>query len=79
MEKLDWFPEYGIGYTLGVDGISMLLVLLTTFLTVLCVLCSWNAITDKVKEYYASFLLLETAMLGAFCALDLVLFTSSGS
>ena len=74
MENLDWFPEYGIGYTLGVDGISMLLVLLTTFLTVLCVLCSWNAITDKVKEYYASFLLLETAMLGALCSLDLVLF-----
>ena len=74
MENLDWFPEFGIGYTLGVDGISMLLVLLTTFLTVLCVLCSWNAITDKVKEYYASFLLLETAMLGALCALDLVLF-----
>src|SRR3989339_1456738 len=74
MENLEWFPEFGIGYTLGVDGISMLLVLLTTFLTVLCVLCSWNAITDKVKEYYASFLLLETAMLGALCALDLVLF-----
>ena len=74
MENLPWFPEFGIGYTIGVDGISMLLVLLTTFLTVLCVLCSWNSITDKVKEYHVSFLLLETAMLGALCSLDLVLF-----
>src|SRR3989339_2089009 len=74
MENLEWFPEFGIGYTLGVDGISMLLVLLTTFLTVLCVLCSWESIKDKIKEYYVSFLLLETAMIGALCALDLVLF-----
>ncbi len=73
-EQLPWFPEWGISYLVGVDGISMLLVMLTTFLTVLCILCSWEAIGDKLKEYYASFLLLETAMLGALCALDLVLF-----
>ncbi|MHB8109592.1 MAG: NADH-quinone oxidoreductase subunit M [Syntrophorhabdaceae bacterium] len=74
VEKADWFPEWGISYLLGIDGISLLLVLLTTFLTVICVLCSWKAIEDRVKEYYITFLFLETAMIGTLCALDLVLF-----
>ena len=74
MEKVPWFPEWGISYLLGIDGISLLLLLLTTFLTVICVLCSWKAIEDKVKEYYITFLFLETAMIGTLCALDLVLF-----
>ncbi|MCX7857466.1 MAG: NADH-quinone oxidoreductase subunit M [Deltaproteobacteria bacterium] len=74
VEKRSWFPEWGINYFLGIDGISLLLILLTTFLTVLCVLCSWNDIKIKVKEYYVSFLFLETAMIGTLCALDLVLF-----
>jgi NADH-quinone oxidoreductase subunit M len=74
VEQREWFPEWGISYLLGIDGISMLLVMLTTFITVLCILCSWESIKDKVKEYYVSFLLLETAMIGALCALDLVLF-----
>ena len=74
VEKAAWFPEWGISYLLGIDGISLLLVLLTTFLTVICVLCSWKAIEDKVKEYYITFLFLETAMIGTLCALDLVLF-----
>ncbi len=74
VENVPWFPELGISYNIGVDGLSMLLVLLTTFLTVICVLASWESIKDKVKEYYISFLVLETAMIGALCALDLVLF-----
>jgi NADH-quinone oxidoreductase subunit M len=74
VERREWFPEWGISYLLGVDGISLLLVLLTTFLTVLCILCSWESIEEKTKEYYMSFLLLETALIGALCALDLVLF-----
>lgn len=74
VEKANWFPEWGISYLLGIDGISLLLILLTTFLTVLCVLCSWNDIKVKVKEYYVSFLFLECAMIGTLCALDLVLF-----
>jgi len=74
VEKAAWFPEWGVSYLLGIDGISLLLVLLTTFLTVICVLCSWKAIEDKVKEYYITFLFLETAMIGTLCALDLVLF-----
>jgi NADH-quinone oxidoreductase subunit M len=74
VEQREWFPEWGISYLLGIDGISMLLVMLTAFLTVLCILCSWKGIEEKIKEYYVSFLLLETAMIGALCALDLVLF-----
>jgi NADH-quinone oxidoreductase subunit M len=74
VEHVSWFPELGISYHIGVDGLSMLLVLLTTFLTILCVMASWESIKDKVKEYYISFLVLETAMIGALCALDLVLF-----
>ncbi|MDI6776870.1 MAG: NADH-quinone oxidoreductase subunit M [Syntrophales bacterium] len=74
VEKMDWFPEWGVSYFLGIDGISVLLVLLTTFLTIPCILCSWKDIKEKVKEYYIAFLFLETAMIGALCALDLVLF-----
>lgn len=74
VEKRSWFPEWGISYYLGIDGISMLLVMLTTLLSIICVACSWESIEARLKEYYISFLLLETAMLGALCALDLVLF-----
>ncbi len=74
VEMAPWIPEYGINYHLGIDGISLLLVLLTTFLTVLCILSSWSAITVRVKEYMISFLFLETGMVGALVALDLVLF-----
>jgi NADH-quinone oxidoreductase subunit M len=73
-ESVSWFPELGISYNLGIDGLSMLLVVLSTFLTVICVLASWEAIKDKVKEYFISFLVLETALVGALCALDMVLF-----
>jgi NADH-quinone oxidoreductase subunit M len=69
-----WVQSYGISYKLGIDGISLLLVLLTTFLTVLCILCSWRAITFRVKEYMISFLFLETGMIGALVSLDLILF-----
>jgi NADH-quinone oxidoreductase subunit M len=69
-----WVEAYGISYKLGIDGISLLLVLLTTFLTILCILCSWTAITFRVKEFMISFLFLETGMIGALVALDLVLF-----
>jgi NADH-quinone oxidoreductase subunit M len=69
-----WVQSYGISYKLGVDGISLLLVLLTTFLTVLCILSSWKAIEHRVKEFMISFLILETGMIGALVALDLILF-----
>jgi NADH-quinone oxidoreductase subunit M len=74
VEDYWWIQTYGISYKLGIDGISLLLVLLTTFLTVLCILSSWSAITRHVKEYMISFLFLETGMIGALVALDLVLF-----
>ncbi len=74
VEKAAWFPEWGLSYFLGIDGISLLLVLLTTFLTILCVLISWKAIENRVKEYFITFLFLETAMVGTLCALDVVLF-----
>ncbi|OPY63932.1 MAG: NADH-quinone oxidoreductase subunit M [Syntrophorhabdaceae bacterium PtaU1.Bin034] len=74
VEKAAWFPEWGMSYFLGIDGISLLLVLLTTFLTILCVLISWRAIENRVKEYFVTFLFLETAMIGTLCALDVILF-----
>ena len=74
VEKVDWLPGYNISYHMGVDGISMLFVILATFLTPICVLASWDAIKDRVREYMIAFLLLETMMVGMFCALDFVLF-----
>ena len=74
VDEVQWIPDFGIVYRLGVDGISLFFVLLTTFLTPLCVLASWRAVTSRVKEYMIAFLVLETAMIGVFSALDLVLF-----
>jgi NADH-quinone oxidoreductase subunit M len=73
VEKLDWLDS-GISYHMGVDGISMLFVILTTFLMPLCILASWEAIDKRVKEYMIAFLILETLMIGVFTALDIVLF-----
>ena len=74
VERVEWMPAFGIAYHMGVDGISMPFVLLCTLLTPLCVIASWEAITVRVKEYMIAFLVLETLMVGMFCALDLVLF-----
>ena len=74
VEKRDWMTAFGITYHMGVDGISMLFVLLSTLLTPLCILASWEAIENRVKEYMIAFLVLETMMVGTFAALDLVLF-----
>ena len=74
MDTVPWAPELGINYTVGVDGISMPLVLLTTLLLPLVLLFSWDTVRDKQKTYLALLLLLETAMIGVFAALDLVLF-----
>ena len=64
----------GLRYKMGVDGISMLFVILTTFLMPICILASWESVQERVKEYMIAFLVLETLMLGVFCALDMVLF-----
>ncbi len=73
-ESLPWIPQLGIGYQVGLDGISLLLIILTTSLMPLAVLSSFKAITDRVKEYYIFMLLLEVGMLGVFVSLDLFLF-----
>jgi NADH-quinone oxidoreductase subunit M len=73
VEKVAWLDS-GISYHMGVDGISMLFVILTTFLMPLCVLASWESVQNRVKEYMIAFLILETLMIGVFCALDIVLF-----
>ncbi|HTZ95552.1 MAG TPA: NADH-quinone oxidoreductase subunit M [Terriglobales bacterium] len=69
-----WISNPNIHYHMGVDGVSMWLVVLTTFLTPLCVLISWNSIHDRVKEFFILLLILETALIGVFTALDLFLF-----
>ncbi|MBN1254863.1 MAG: NADH-quinone oxidoreductase subunit M [Deltaproteobacteria bacterium] len=74
VERIPWIPEWGVNYIIGIDGISLLLVLLTTFLTVLCILSSWRSVERMVKEYMVAFLILETGMIGVLVALDLILF-----
>jgi len=73
-ETAAWFPGTTIAYSLGVDGVSLWFVLLSTFLTPLCILSTFGAVRERVKEYMVCFLVLETMMVGMFCALDLVLF-----
>jgi NADH-quinone oxidoreductase subunit M len=73
-EKLDWIPALGAHYHIGIDGISLLLIMLTTLMGFLAILCSWSAIQDRVKEYYAMFLLLQAGMIGVFISLDFFLF-----
>src|SRR5690348_12394847 len=70
----NWIPSIGAGYYLGIDGISFLLIILTTLLGSISILSSWNTIQDRVKEYYVWFLVLQTGMLGVFMALDMFLF-----
>src|SRR5437879_6562815 len=70
----NWIPTIGAGYVLGIDGISFLLIMLTTLLGWISILSSWTAIQERVKEYYIWFLILQTGMLGVFMALDFFLF-----
>ena len=74
VERVEWIPAFNVYYHMGVDGISVLFVLLSTFLTPLCILSSWESVKTRVKEYMIAFLVLETLMVGMFCALDFVLF-----
>ncbi len=69
-----WIPSIGAGYVIGIDGISFLLIMLTTLLGAISILSSWNAIQDRVKEYYIWFLVLQVGMLGVFMANDMFLF-----
>ncbi len=73
-EKIDWLSEIGVSYFLGVDGIAVVLIGLTTLLTVIAIIWSWSTVTNRPREYYIALLLLETGMLGVFMALDLFVF-----
>ena len=73
-ERAAWMPDFDISYHMGIDGISLFFVLLSTFLTPICILSAWECITTRVREYMVAFLVLETLMVGMFCALDLVTF-----
>ena len=73
-ESLTWLPEFGVGYRMGVDGISVLFVLLSTALTPICILASWDAVTTRVRDYMLAFLVLETMMVGMFSAQDFIIF-----
>jgi NADH-quinone oxidoreductase subunit M len=74
VENVPWLAEYGVGYKLGVDGISVLFVLLSTVLTPICILSSWEVITKNVREFMVTFLIMETMLVGLFSALDFVVF-----
>jgi NADH-quinone oxidoreductase subunit M len=74
VETAAWLPQWGITYKLGVDGISVLFVLLSTALTPVCIVASWDSITVRVREFMLAFLVLETMMVGMFAALDFVVF-----
>ena len=69
-ESLSWIQMYNINYTLGVDGITILLIVLTALVTPACVLCSWTSISQRIKEFMICILLMETSMIGVFCSLD---------
>ena len=74
VERYTWLPDFGISYHVGLDGVSLWLVVLTTFLTPISLLCSWNSISQRVREFSFFMLLLEAAMIGVFISLDLFLF-----
>ena len=73
-EYTSWLPEFGIGYHLGVDGISVFFLLLTTFLVPICIISCWEAVKTRVREYMIAFLILETLMIGVFSSLDMLMF-----
>ena len=74
VEKASWIPSLGVSYHFGIDGISLVLILLTTLVGLIAIYSSYSAISDRQKEYYVLLLLLQTFMIGTFCCLDLFLF-----
>ncbi len=73
-EKYNWFNDFKFYYHVGIDGISLFMILLSTFLTPFCILASWHSIKKRIKEYMIAFLLLETFMIGMFSSIDILLF-----
>ena len=73
-ERYEWIPSIGVEYNVGIDGMALLLILMTTLLGLIAILASWNAITDRIKQFYAFMLFLQTGMLGVFVSRDFFLF-----
>jgi proton-translocating NADH-quinone oxidoreductase chain M len=74
LTKLNWFPVLSLNFTLGIDGISLFFIFLTTLLIPLCILASWNSVEYRIKEFLTAFLLLNFLLIGVFCVLDLLFF-----
>ena len=74
VEKHSWFNDFNFNYHIGVDGISLFMIILSTFLTPFCILASWINIKKRIKEYMIAFLFLETVMIGMFSSIDILLF-----
>jgi NADH-quinone oxidoreductase subunit M len=74
VEQAEWLAGFNINYHVGIDGISLFLVLLSTLTTLICIVISWESVQVRVKEYMVAFLVMETFMVGVFCSLDFVLF-----
>ncbi len=74
VEKHEWFAGYGISYHLGIDGISLFMVLLTTFLMPICILCSWETVASRARAFMVNFLILEAMVIGVFASLDALMF-----
>ena len=74
VEELSWLPGFNMNFYIGVDGISLFFILLTTFLVPVCLLVGWQSVQNYVKEYFIAFLILESFMIAVFCMLDLLLF-----
>ncbi len=74
VEKYDWFSSLNISYHVGIDGISLFMLLLTTFLMPICILCSWESVTKRVRAFMVNFLLLEVMVIGVFISLDVIMF-----
>ena len=73
-EKFRWFDDFNFHYHIGVDGISLFMILLSTFLTPICIIASWSNVKKRIKEYMLAFLFLETVMIGMFASIDILLF-----
>ena len=74
VEKFAWIKSISVNYEVGIDGISLLLIVLTTFIFPLCIVASWNTIKDRIKLYYFLMLIMEAGLIGVFSSLDLLLF-----
>ncbi|MBT5911672.1 MAG: NADH-quinone oxidoreductase subunit M, partial [Rhodospirillaceae bacterium] len=74
IERVPWMPSIGISYQMGIDGISIFFILLATFLTPICIFATWKTLKHHVREYMIVMLVLETALVGSFCALDMLVF-----